>query len=39
MLYVNRVYCIVISVVAIRHNMKYNNLKGDPKEFVMKKNK
>lgn len=30
---------IVISVVAIRLNMKYYKLKGDPKEFVMKKNK
>ncbi len=29
---------IVISVVAIRLNMKYYKLKGDPKDF-MKKNK
>ncbi|EEM86181.1 hypothetical protein bthur0012_58250 [Bacillus thuringiensis serovar pulsiensis BGSC 4CC1] len=30
---------IVISVIAIRLNMKYYKLKGDPKGFVMKKNK
>lgn len=29
---------IAISVIAIRLNMKYYKLKGDPKEFVMKKN-
>ncbi|EOO11238.1 hypothetical protein IGA_05886 [Bacillus cereus HuA3-9] len=29
---------IVISIVAIRLNMKYYKLKGDPKEFIMKKN-
>ncbi|WP_254913570.1 hypothetical protein [Bacillus thuringiensis] len=29
---------VVISIVAIRLNMKYYKLKGDPKEFIMKKN-
>lgn len=37
MLYV--VGFIVISVVAIRLNMKYYKLKGDLKDFMMKKNK
>ncbi len=36
MLYV--VGFIVISIVAIRLNMKYYKLKGNPKDFVMKKN-
>ncbi|CJB71742.1 hypothetical protein OA45_04683 [Bacillus sp. UMTAT18] len=30
---------LVISIVAIRLNMKYYKLKGDPKYFMMKKNK
>ncbi len=30
---------IVISVVAIRLNMKYYRLKGDLNDFIMKKNK
>lgn len=30
---------IVISIVAIRLNMKYYKLKGDPKDFMMKNNK
>lgn len=30
---------LVISIVAIRLNMKYYKLKGDSKDFVMKKNK
>lgn len=30
---------IVISVVSIRLNMKYYKLKGDTKDFMMKKNK
>ncbi|TCW52959.1 hypothetical protein EC917_11278 [Bacillus thuringiensis] len=30
---------LVISIVAIRLNMKYYKLKGNPKDFVMKKNK
>ncbi len=29
---------LVISVVAIRLNMKYYKLKGNPKELIMKKN-
>ncbi len=29
---------IVISVVAIRLNMKYYKLKGDPKDFMKKTN-
>lgn len=29
----------VISVVGIRLNMKYYKLKGDPKDYIMKKNK
>lgn len=29
---------LIISVVAIRLNMKYYKLKGDPKDFVVKKN-
>lgn len=37
MLYV--VGFIVISIVAIRLNMKYYKLKGDPKDFMMKNNK
>lgn len=36
MLYV--VGFIVISIVAIRLNMKYYKLKGNPKDFLMKKN-
>ncbi|SMD41316.1 hypothetical protein SAMN06272738_6039 [Bacillus sp. JKS001846] len=30
---------IIISVVAIRLNVKYYKLKGEQKDFVMKKNK
>ncbi|EEK58939.1 hypothetical protein bcere0005_53210 [Bacillus cereus 172560W] len=30
---------IVISVVAIRLNMKYYKLKGDPKDFVKRVNR
>ncbi len=29
---------IVISVVAIRLNMKYYRLKGHPKDFIIKRN-
>lgn len=29
---------LVISIVAIRLNMKYYKLKGDPEDIIMKKN-
>ncbi len=36
MLYI--IWFLVISIVAIRLNMKYYKLKGNPKKFIMKKN-